>query len=259
MSIETPEDLAGLRRVGRVVALALRAMAAHLRPGTTTGELDRIGAAVLREHGARSAPQLCRGFPRATCISINEQAAHGIPGDRLVEPGDLVNLDVSAELDGYFADTGASYPVPPIAPETRELCLRTRRALRGALAVMRNGKRLNGTARAVEREARRGGLAPIGDLCAHGIGRWLHEEPLEIRNVYDPTDTRRFAEGSVIAMETFLSLGSPNTVESADGWTLSTADGSRAAQYEHTVVVTRRGPLILTSLRGHLRPIGAVS
>ena len=246
MSIRTERELQGLRRVGRVVAVARDTMARHLRLGITTRELDEIGAAVLAHHGARSAPRLCVGFPGTTCISVNEEAAHGIPGDRRIYPGDVVNVDVSAELSGFFADTGASYPVPPVAAGTRALCRHTRRAFRGALAAMRPAARINETGRAVEREAQRANLCAIRNLWAHGVGRWLHEEPLEIANVFIPGDRRRFSEGIVVAMESFLADGTQWVVQSRDGWTLRTSNGGRAAQYEHTVVVTANGPLIVT-------------
>lgn len=185
-------------------------------------------------------------FPGATCISVNDEVAHGIPSDRRIRPGDVVNIDVSAELDDFFADTGASYPVPPVTIPTRRLLHHTRRAHRDALAVMAPARRLNATGRAVERVARRSGLYPIRNLCAHGVGRWIHEEPLEIANVFDQRDRRRFTEGLVVAMETFMSEGSSWVTLDRDGWTFRTADGSRAAQFEHTVVVTRDGPVVVT-------------
>jgi methionyl aminopeptidase len=221
-------------------------MSEHLRPGVTTGELDDIGRRVLEEQGARPAPALVYDFPGATCISVNEEVAHGIPGPRIIEVGDLVNIDVSAELDGYFADTGASIPVPPVAPSTEALCHRTRRALANALRGVRTGGPMNAVGKAVEREARRTGLRAIRNLSGHGVGRALHEEPREIANYFNGADPRRFSEGLVVAIETFLSAGSSWVVEGADGWTLKTADGSLAAQYEHTAVATSRGPVILT-------------
>ena len=177
---------------------------------------------------------------------MNEEVAHGIPGDRVVRAGDIVNIDVSAELDGFFADMGASFPVMQVAPRAQSLLRATRRAHKNALSVMRTGQRFNATGREVERVARQHGFTAIRDLCAHGVGRWLHEEPFEIANVFQANDERRFREGMVIAMETFLSLGSDGVKQAKDGWTLRTADDSLAAQYEHTVVVTGRGPLVVT-------------
>lgn len=248
MSIRDPSDLEALRAVGRVVALTIRTMADWLGPGITTHELDRIGEAVLEDHGARSAPRLCVDFPAATCISINNEAAHGIPGDRAVADGDLVNIDVSAELNGFFADAGASFPVGEVDRQGRELCASTRRGFDAALASLRPDARFSEVGRQVEREARRNRLHAIRNLCSHGVGRWLHEEPLQILNYHDRADPRRFKEGMVIALEAFMATGTPWVEQAEDGWTMLTTDGGRAAQYEHTVVVTADGPLVLTSL-----------
>ena len=246
MSISTPEELEALLKIGRIVATALKEMAARVAPGITTSELDRAGEEVLESHGARSAPQLCVSFPRATCISVNDEAAHGIPGDRMLTAGDLVNLDVSAELNGFFADTGASFPVPPISDQAERLCRHTRRSLARCLDSIRPGQLFNQTGLIVEEEAREGGFQVIRNLCSHGVGRWLHEEPRQIANYYDRRDRRRFKEGMVVALETFMSLSSDWVAEAEDGWALKTQDGSLAAQYEHTIVVRPEGPLIVT-------------
>lgn len=153
MTIETQDDVAGLQRVGRVVASVLGRMLDALEPGITTAELDALGARWLAEHGARSAPQLAYGFPGATCISVNEEAAHGIPGARRLERGDVVNVDVSAELDGYFADTGGTRVVPPTTPLKQRLCHATREALDAALAEATDGAPLNRIGHAIERVA----------------------------------------------------------------------------------------------------------
>lgn len=246
MSIETEEQLTGLRRIGRIVARVLREMQSALRPGVTTAELDEIGRRRLDHFGAAPAPALTYGFPAATCISVNDEAAHGIPGDRVIRAGDLVNIDVSAELDGYFADTGASLPVPPVREQTQRLCLSTKRALRRAVATARAGRRFNTIGRAVEAEARRGGFKVIRNLCGHGLGRGLHEYPDGLASVYDPADRRRFSPGLVVAIEPFLSTGATEVARAADGWTEKTPDGSLTAQYEHTVVITRKQPIIVT-------------
>ena len=155
MSIDGEEDLQGLRRIGRIVAQALQAMLRQVEPGITTAELDAIGRRELLRHDARPAPSLVYGFPGTTCISVDDEAAHGIPGRRALRRGQLVNLDVSAELDGYFADTGASVPVGEVTEQKRRLCHHTRRALHGALRAARAGQRMNGIGRAIEREAPR--------------------------------------------------------------------------------------------------------
>ncbi len=246
MPIETEKDLAGIKRVGRVVALALREMRKLVRPGVTTGELDDVGRRLLESHGARSAPETVYSFPAATCICVNDEVAHGIPGERVIRAGDLVHLDVSAELGGYFADTGASVPVPPVAPETHRLCLSAQRALRRAIVTARAGRRLNTVGRAVEAEARRGGFKIIRDLAGHGLGKSLHEYPDGLVNYYNPADRRRFSVGLAVAIEPFLSTGATEVQIADDGWTEKTPDGSLAAQYEHTVVVTRKQPIVVT-------------
>jgi methionyl aminopeptidase len=219
-----------------------------VRPGVTTAELDAIGEAFLSKAGARSAPRLAYNFPGFTCISINDQAAHGIPGQRMVEPGDIVNIDVSAELDGYYGDTGLMVEVQPVALRARQLCSRSQAALRKALAVAQAGVPMNTIGRAIEGEARRGGFSVLHDLGGHGVGRHIHEEPHSVLNHYDPADRRRLTEGLVITIETFLTTGARRVVTDPDGWTLRTADGSLTAQYEHTLVITRGEPIVVTAV-----------
>jgi methionyl aminopeptidase len=246
VTIDHEGDLEGLRRAGRAVAAARDAMLAAVAPGVTTGALDAVGREVLRAHGARSAPQLAVGFPAATCVSVNDEAAHGVPSlFRRLHEGDLVNVDVSAELDGYWADTGASAPVGMVSPEARRLLDATRLAQRDAMAAARAGRPLRHIGRAVERRARRHGFAVVPNLNGHGVGGFLHEAP-SVPSVEDPGDTTTLWEGLVLAIEPFLSTGATHAVEAGDGWTLRTADGSLVAQFEHTVVVTSGAPLVLT-------------
>lgn len=246
MTAETEQEINALKRVGRVVAQTLQEMQKHVQPGITTGELDEIGERFLRQHGAQSAPQLAYDFPGATCISINDQAAHGIPGDQVVQAGDLVNIDVSAELGGYFADTGASIAVPPVPARKQKLCRFTRSALKKALGAARAGQRISAIGWAIEQEAKRGRFQTIRNLGGHGIGRSIHEEPHDIPCYYKRSDSRRLKEGMVVAIEPFLSTGAQFVSEEEDGWTLKTPDGSLTAQYEHTVIITRGEPIILT-------------
>lgn len=246
MTVEHPQDEAGLRAVGRAVADVLARMLAAVEPGMTTAELDALGEGWLAEHGARSAPRLSYDFPGATCISINEEAAHGIPGSRRIAPGDVVNVDVSAELDGYFADTGGTTVAPPAGPVERRLCHATREALTAAMGQIRAGQPINAVGRAVERVARRHRFRVIRNLGGHGVGRSLHEEPDGILSWWDPADRRVLREGMVIAVEPFLSTRSTLVREAADGWTLLTDRGSRSAQFEHTMIVTRGAPIVLT-------------
>lgn len=250
MTVEDDDDLAGLRAVARVVAAARDKMLEAVRPGVTTGELDAIGRDVLRSAGARSAPRLAYGFPGWTCISVNDQAAHGVPSlDRHLLEGDLVNVDVSAELDGFWADTGASAPVGTVSAERARLVEATRAAQRDAMSAARAGRPLRHIGRAVERRARRHGYRVVADLCGHGVGRHIHEEP-SVPGVEDRFDRTVLWEGLVIAVEPFLSTRATSVVTDADGWTLRTPDGSVTAQFEHTIVVTRGEPLVLTASAG---------
>lgn len=248
MTVRSKKDLEALRRIGRIVALALKEMEQHVRPGITTAELDAIGRAFLEAHGALSAPDHVYDFPGATCISVNNEAAHGIPGPRVIEAGDLVNIDVSASLDGYFADTGATIPVPPVSPEKARLCESTKRALDKAMAAARAGSPLFVIGKAIEEAAERAGYTIIENLAGHGVGRHLHEEPHFIRNTYDPNDKRRLTDGLVITIEPFFTTGARTAKEASDGWTLLTPPGTWVAQYEHTLVVRDGQPLVLTAV-----------
>ena len=247
MTIDADEDLEGLQRAGRVVAVVRDAMLDAVEPGVSTGDLDALARDLLRRHGARSAPRLAYGFPGTTCISVNSEAAHGIPSrQRVLRDGDLVNIDVSAELDGYWADTGASRGVGTIAPRHQELLDATRLAQAEGMAEARAGAPLRHIGRAVERRARRHGFTVLADLCGHGVGRSIHEAP-DVPGVEDRRDRTVLWDGLVLAIEPFLATGARSTLQGDDGWTLLTSDGSAVAQFEHTVVVTATGPLVLTA------------
>jgi methionyl aminopeptidase len=250
MTIESPADVEALRRIGRVVSLVLDEMLAALEPGMTTAALDAIGGAALARHGARSAPMLAYDFPAATCISVNEEAAHGVPGARVIRAGDVVNVDVSAELDGYFADTGGTRVVPPSTPAKTRLCWATRRALAAAMDSARAGAPLNAIGRAIQRTARAHRLQVIENLGSHGVGRALHEAPDHIPGYDEPRERRVLREGMVITIEPFLSTRSRAVVEADDGWTLVTAPGNLSAQYEHTMIITRGAPIVVTARDG---------
>ena len=246
MTIETEDDVVALRRIGRIVSCVLQEMLDAAEPGMTTRELDALGAGLLERQGARSAPKLSYGFPGHTCISINEEAAHGVPGDRVIRPGDLLNVDVSAELDGYFADTGGTAVVPPSTPQKTRLCHATRTALAQAMRHARAGRPLNRIGAVIERTAQTYGFRVIENLASHGIGRALHEEPGHIPGYFDPSDRRVLREGMVITIEPFLSTRSRTVTETGDGWTLVGAPGNRSAQYEHTMIITRGEPIVVT-------------
>jgi methionyl aminopeptidase len=238
MTIDNDQDLRALLRIGRIVRITIDEMADAMKPGMTTRQLDAIGARVLERFGARSAPILMYKFPGATCISINHEVAHGIPGDRVIEPGDVVNIDVSAELDGYFADAGASYAIPPTTEAITHLLASTQEALDAAIASVSAGAKLNAIGRAVETVAAKSGYRIIRELGGHGVGRALHEEPRNVPNYFTQRAKDRLGLGTVLTIEPFLTPGRGDILKDADGWTLKTRDGAVAAQYEHTLVVT---------------------
>jgi methionyl aminopeptidase len=247
MTVEHDEDIAGLRRAGAAVAEARREMGAAVAPGVSTGALDEIGREVLAKHGARSAPQKAYRFPGTACISVNDELAHGIPSHRrILREGDVVNIDVSAELDGYWADTGASFAVGSVAPRTRALLSATKQALEDAMQVSRAGLPLVGIARAVERRAKRHGFQVVENIAGHGVGRFIHEPPT-VSNTVRGAERRALWEGLVMTIEPFLTTRARRVIEDGDGWTLRTPDGSIGAQYEHSFIVTKGEPILLTA------------
>jgi methionyl aminopeptidase len=246
MTVQSEADVAALRRIGMIVSRVLQRMLDAAEPGMSTRELDALGDKWLEEHGARSAPRLSYDFPGATCISINEEAAHGVPGDRVIQPGDVLNVDVSAELEGYFADTGGTVVVPPTNALKTRLCHAARVALDTAMARARAGQPINAIGAAIEKTAKTYGFKVIEDLASHGVGRSLHEEPGSIPGYFDPTDKRMLTEGLVITIEPFLSTKSRNVKELSDGWTLVGARGNLSAQYEHTMIITKGEPIVVT-------------
>jgi methionyl aminopeptidase len=247
MSITSPEQLEKLRACGRIVAKALRAMAAVVRPGVTTAELAAIGSKVLAEHGARSSPPMVYGFPGEVCISVNDEVVHGIPGGRVLQPGDLVKLDLTAEKDGYHTDSAMTVQVPPTTTAASNLTHCAERAFRQSLAAARAGNSVREIGRAVEREVRRRGYHVIRELGGHGIGHTIHEEP-SVPNYPDPFARAQLTEGLVLTIEPIIAAGTSRITLDADKWTVRTGDGSLAAHHEHTLVITRGKPIVLTSL-----------
>ena len=246
MTVSSEDELIGLKEIGRIVANALEAMGKAIEPGMTTLELDGIGRRFLEAAGARPAPEMVYAFPGATCISVNEEIAHGIPGDRTIRPGDLVNLDVSAEKGGYFADTGASFAVPPVTRAVERLCRDGRRAMWTGLRQVGSGKPLADIGRAVGAFARKNGYTLVRNLASHGVGLSLHEEPTELATWPDASERRIMHDGLVFTVEPFLSLGAEFAEGGDDPWTLYSQPRALTVQYEHTVVASRNGPLVLT-------------
>ena len=246
MTVSNEDDLNKLQEIGRIVANTLEAMAAALEPGMTTAELDMIGRQLLEKAGARSGPELVYEFPGATCISVNEEVAHGIPGSRRIQAGDLVNIDISAEKNGLFADTGASFAVPPITNATKRLCRDGKRAMWIGLRQVGANKPLAGIGQAIGQFAEKNGYTLVRNLASHGIGHSLHEEPKEISTWPDRSERRIMNEGLVFTVEPFLSLGAEWAEDGDDPWTLFSEPRAPTVQYEHTVVATRNGPLVVT-------------
>ncbi|MFJ7973356.1 type I methionyl aminopeptidase [Psychrobacillus sp. NPDC096389] len=248
MIVQTNEELEALKKIGRIVAEVRDAMQAATKPGVTTKELDEIAGKMFTETGAISGPKGEYDFPGYTCISVNEEVAHGIPGSRVIQEGDMVNIDVSGSYDGYFADTGISFVVGDGYPEKEKLCAVAESAFNRAMLKVKTGARLNQIGKAVAREAKDNGLHVIMNLTGHGIGKSLHEAPQHVLNYYDAWDPTILKEGMVLAVEPFISAKAEHIVESGDGWTFVTPDKSLVAQIEHTIVVTKEGPILLTKL-----------
>jgi methionyl aminopeptidase len=245
MSVKSSKDLAGLRAAGRAVGTILRELSERVQPGVTTGELDREAARLLALHAARPAPAIEYGFPGSICISVNDEAIHGVPGMRMIREGDLVKLDLTAEKDGYIADAAISVAVEPVSIEAQRVIRCAENAFRQALRVAHAGYRVYEIGRVVEREVRRSGCSVLRELSGHGTGRKIHEEP-SIPNYHEPRARTRLTNGLVITIEPIVSAGSGQCYPAEDGWTVRTTDRSLAAHHEHTMVITSGEPILLT-------------
>lgn len=248
MIVKTDEELEGLRAIGKIVAEIRETLKEATVPGITTKELDDMAGRLFSEKGAVSAPIDQYDFPGYTCISVNHQVAHGIPGSYEIQDGDLVNIDVSGSFGGFFADTGISFVAGTPDEQKQKLCDVAKSALDRALLKVKAGSSLNQIGKAVEREAKDHDLHVIKNLTGHGIGTSLHEEPQHVLNYYDPWDKQLLKDGMVLAVEPFISQKAEHVVELDDGWTFVTPDKSLVAQIEHTIVVTKGQPIILTQL-----------
>lgn len=248
MLIKKEEDLIGMQRVSDAVAYTLKSMKEYVKPGMTTKELDDFGAKILSGFGARSAPYLTYGFPGCTCISVDNEFCHGVPSDsRIITEGNLINIDVSAELNGFWADNGASFVVGNDFNKHQPLVDASIAILRKAINHIKGGVKIAEVGHIMDTEARKRGLKVIKNLGGHGIGNSLHEDPDELLNYKNRYDQRRFKKNAVVAIETFISTTSSYAVEQSDLWTMVGDKGGYMAQHEHTIVVTDGIPLILTS------------
>ncbi|NJN16121.1 MAG: type I methionyl aminopeptidase [Oscillochloris sp.] len=247
MTVEHESELQGLRAAGRIVANTLRTMGEAVQPGVTTGALDAIAAEELRRAGARPAPALTYGFPGVACISINDEAAHGIAGKRVIRDGDLVKLDLSLEFAGFWADAAITVIAGAADQRHRRLCQITQSALNAGVAAAQAGKPMHAIGRAIEATTRKAGLRVIRELNGHGLGRRLHEDP-SVPHYFEPRAARLLHEGLVLTVEPHVALGGGRIYEAADGWTLKTRDGSFVANFEHTIVITKGAPIVITAV-----------
>lgn len=251
MSITKESELVGMKKVSDAVAYTLREMKNFARPGMTTKELDEYGATILRDFGANSAPLTTYKFPGYTCISVDNEFCHGIPSTkRVLKDGDLINIDVSAELDGFWSDNGASFVLGEDKKGHQKLVDASSEILYKAIYSIKGGVRISEIGRVIETEAKKRGYKVIKNLTGHGIGRSLHEDSIEITNYEDKLNTARFRKNSVVAIETFISTVSTYAVALNDGWTMVGNRGGFMAQHEHTIVVTDHTPIILTKNNG---------
>ncbi|MGE8524905.1 type I methionyl aminopeptidase [Chryseobacterium rhizosphaerae] len=253
MSITNEYELTGMQKVSEAVAYTLKEMIHYAQPGMTTKDLDEYGAKILSGFGANSAPYLTYGFPGWTCISVNNEFCHGIPTEqRILQEGDLINIDVSAELNGFWADNGGSFIVGKDINQHQNLVDASKYILEKAISNIKGGVKIADIGQLMETEAKKRGFKVIKNLGGHGVGRSLHEEPDELLNYRNRFDSRRFKKNSVVAIETFISTSSTIAVELQDGWTMVGNKGGHMAQHEHTILITDGEPVILTEMNGIL-------
>jgi len=243
-----------MREAGRIVAEMLAACRAAVRPGVTTGELDRIAAEVLRRHGATSnfkgyGVPVFPPFPGVICTSVNEQVVHGIPGKRHLKEGEILSIDAGAIVEGWHADAAVTVPVGQVSAQAAQLIAVTEEALGRAIAAAIVGKRLGDIGAAVQRFVEGQGFSVVRNYVGHGIGRAMHEEP-QVPNYGAPERGLQIREGLCIAIEPMVNVGRPETKTLADQWTVVTADGSLSAHFEHTLWCTVAGPVVLTAPEG---------
>ena len=251
MTIETPEDLEGMKKACEAVGDALRRMREHAQPGMSTKELDDFGKDILESYGAFSAPKKEYDFPGWTCISVNQEACHGIPSSSVIlKEGDLVNIDVSAVLNGYFGDNGGSFILGEDLQNLSPLVEASHEILTAAISRIKGGVRIASLGGFIENQAKRRGYSTIRNLTGHGIGRKLHDSPKEIPNFNDRLNLNRFRKNTVVAVETFISTNARMVYQMPDGWTMKAKDGSFVAQHEHTLLITDGAPVILTHNNG---------
>lgn len=248
MSITTDAELEGIKKISDIVGLTLRKMREYTKVGISTKELDDFGRAVLESYGAKSAPYTTYGFPGYSCISINKEIAHGIPSTgTILKEGDLINIDVSAELNGFWSDNGGSFVLGKDIYNHNPLVNASKQILSKAISNIKGGVRISDIGYLIETEAKKRNYKVIKNLAGHGVGRSLHEEPENILNYRVKSNTNRFKKNTTVAIETFISTKSTQAIELNDGWTLVGNKGGFVSQHEHTILITNNLPIILTA------------
>ena len=245
ISVKAPSEIAAMRRAGRVVAKVLKTLAKNIRPGMTTGELNRVAERELGALGGTSSFKGYRGYPASLCVSINEEVVHGIPGERVIKNGDLVSLDFGAIVDGYHGDAALTIAVGEVGVQAQNLLRATKGALDAGIAAARTGGHLGDISWAIQKYAESRGFGVVRDYTGHGIGKAMHEEPL-VPNFGRAGTGPELKTGMTFALEPMLTTGGWHTRIGADNWVVYTADRSLAAHFEHTVAVTSSGGEILT-------------
>ena len=242
---KSPAEIERMRAANALVADVLAELAAMAAPGVTTAELDAKAESLVRDAGAEPAFKGYRGYPASLCVSVNEEVVHGIPSSRVLVAGDIVSLDMGVKLNGFYGDTAVTVPVGTVEPEVLRLLRVTQESLQKGIAQVRVGSRISDIGHAIQRHVEAGGFAVVREFVGHGIGAALHEDP-QIANYGEPGHGPRLAEGMVLAIEPMVTMGKPAVRVLKDGWTAVTRDGSLSAHFEHTVAVTKTGPLVLT-------------
>jgi len=247
MSIAKESELTGMKRVSEVVGTTLKLMRKYTKVGMSTKELDEYGGEILKSYGAKSAPNITYNFPGFTCISINEEIAHGIPSEKkILKEGDLVNIDVSAELNGFWSDNGGSFVLGKDIYNHQPLVNASKNILHKAINHIKGRVKISEIGYLIETEAKKSGFKVIKNLAGHGVGRSLHEEPENILNYRVRTNRERFRKNTTVAIETFIATNSTLAVELNDGWTLVGNKGGYVTQHEQTILITDNKPMILT-------------
>jgi methionyl aminopeptidase len=248
---KSQQEIDTMARAGALVADTLALLEENIQPGVTTAELDALAEEFIRSRGGEPTFKGYKGYPAATCLSPNAMVVHGIPGKAKLENGDILSVDVGVTLDGFVADSAWTFPVGSISPEAQRLLDTCRAALEAAIEQARIGNTIGDISEAVQTVTEAAGFSVIRSLVGHGVGRSMHEDP-QIPNFVSAHRGPELREGMTLAIEPMITAGGPDVYIHDDEWSISTADGSLAAHFEHTVAVTAQGPRILTGKTGVL-------